>query len=60
MRWIPTLLHGLGAAGAAANARAELEDTYVRTLQADLAIGRVNRSRPGGASPAPAAGARAA
>lgn len=44
MRWIPSPLRGLGAAGATANARAELETAHVRTLQATLVARRVMRS----------------
>jgi hypothetical protein len=57
-RLIP-LLRGFGASGAAANARAELESAYLRTLQAAAVARRVNRS--GGSDPlSPAAEARVA
>ena len=44
MTWLPSLLRGLGTAGATANARAELETAHVRTLQAALVARRVNGS----------------
>ncbi|WP_426571213.1 hypothetical protein [Aquihabitans sp. McL0605] len=47
MNWLPPLLRGLGTAGAAANARAELETAHVRNLQAALVVQRVNRSGAG-------------
>jgi hypothetical protein len=61
MRRFTSLLRGFGAAGAAANARAELEAAHVRTLQVALAAKRVHRrsGRPG-VPLAPAAEARAA
>lgn len=60
MRWIPSPLLGLGAAGATANARAELDSTYARTLQATLVVRRVNRSGEIGDPLSPAAEARVA
>ena len=47
MTWLPSLLRGLGTAGATANARAELETAHVRTLQAAIVAQRVNRSGAG-------------
>ena len=44
MTWLPSLLRGLGTAGATANARAELESAHVRTLQAAIVARRVNGS----------------
>ncbi len=44
MTWLPSLLRGLGTAGATANARAELETAHIRTLQATIVAQRVNRS----------------
>ena len=60
MRWIPLPLRGLGAAGATANARAELEQAHVRTLQAALVARRVNRYGGSGEPLTPAAEARVA
>lgn len=60
MTWLPSLLRGLGTAGATANARAELETAHVRTLQAAVVARRVNRSGGVGAPLAPAAEARVA
>ena len=45
MDWLPHLLQCLGSAGATENARAELEATHLRNLQATLVVQRVNRSR---------------
>ena len=47
MDWLPHLLHRLGSAGAAENARAELEAIHLRHLQATIVASRVNRSSPG-------------
>lgn len=47
MNWLPPMLRGLGAAGAAANARAELESAHIRHLQAALVAKRVNTSHLG-------------
>lgn len=47
MTWLPSLFRGLGAAGATANARAELESNHVRNLQATIVAQRVNRSGTG-------------
>lgn len=44
MDWLPHLLHRLGSAGATENARAELEATHLRNLQASVLVRRVNRS----------------
>ena len=59
MDWLPHLLHRLGSAGAAENARAELEATHPRNLQATIVAQRVNRSSAG-LPLLPAAVARAA
>lgn len=59
MTWLPSVIRGLGAAGAAANARAELESAHINRLQAALVAKRVNASRLG-APLVPAAGARVA
>ena len=49
MRRFSLLLRGFGAAGAAANARAELDEAHVRSLQATLVAKRVReRSGPVG------------
>ena len=47
MDWLPHLLHRLGSAGATENARAELEATHLRNLQASIVASRVNRSSAG-------------
>lgn len=47
MTWLPSLIRGLGPTGATANARAELERTHVRNLQATLVVRRVNSSGAG-------------
>ncbi|HRW38113.1 MAG: hypothetical protein KDB04_17230 [Acidimicrobiales bacterium] len=47
MDWLPHLLHRLGSAGAAENARAELEASHLRHLQATIVASRVNRSSAG-------------
>lgn len=60
MTWLPSLLRGLGTAGATANARAELETAHVRNLQATLVVQRVNRSGATGHPLLPAAEARVA
>jgi hypothetical protein len=60
MTWLPSLLRGLGTAGATANARAELESAYVRHLQAAIVAQRVNRSGATGRPLLPAAEARVA
>lgn len=60
MTWLPSLLRGLGTAGATANARAELESAHVRNLQAALVARRVNRSDGSGHPLSPAAEARVA
>ena len=44
MEWLPHLFRSLGSAGATANARAELEATHLRNLQASILVRRVNRS----------------
>ena len=59
MDWLPHLLHRLGSAGAAENARAELEATQLRNLQATIVAQRVNRSG-GGLPLSPTAEARVA
>jgi hypothetical protein len=59
MSWLLPLLRGLGPAGAADNARAELAAAHTRTVQAAVVVQRVTSSRPG-APLAPAAEARAA
>jgi hypothetical protein len=60
MTWLPPLLRGLGTAGATANARAELETTHIRHLQATIVAQRVNRSGGTGHPLLPAAEARVA
>lgn len=60
MTWLPSLLRGLGTAGATANARAELETAHVRNLQATIVAQRVNRSGATGRPLLPAAEARVA
>jgi len=60
MQWLPLSFRGLGAAGATANARAELESAHLRTLQANVVVRRVNRSGRPGEPLLPAAGARVA
>lgn len=60
MTWLPSLLRGLGTAGATANARAELESAHVRNLQATIVAQRVNRSGATGHPLLPAAEARVA
>ena len=60
MTWLPSLLRGIGTAGATANARAELETAHVRTLQAAIVAQRVNRSGATGHPLLPAAEARVA
>jgi len=60
MTWLPSLLRGLGTAGATANARAELESAHVRTLQAAIVARRVNRSGQDGLPLSPSAEARVA
>lgn len=60
MTWLPSLLRGLGTAGATANARAELETAHIRHLQATIVAQRVNRSGPAGHPLSPAAEARVA
>ncbi len=44
MRRFTLLLRGLGVAGAAANARAELETAHIQCLQAALVVKRVHQS----------------
>ena len=60
MQWLPSIIRGLGTAGATANARAELETAHVRNLQATLVAQRVNRSGATGHPLLPAAEARVA
>jgi hypothetical protein len=60
MTWLPSLLRGLGTAGATANARAEVETAHVRTLQAAVVAQRVNRSGGHGLPLSPSAEARVA
>lgn len=60
MNWLPSLISGLGTAGATANARAELETAHVRNLQAAIVVQRVNRSGATGHPLLPAAEARVA
>lgn len=61
MRQFTSLMSGFGAAGAAANAKAELETAHTQRLQAALVAKRVNQ-RSGAASVplTPATGRRAA
>ncbi|MCB1039049.1 MAG: hypothetical protein KDA94_05900 [Acidimicrobiales bacterium] len=47
MEWLPHLFRRLGSAGAVANARAELEASHLRNLQATLVARRVNCSSAG-------------
>lgn len=47
MDWLPHLLRSLGPTGATANARAELEATHLRNLQATIVVRRVTRSSVG-------------
>ena len=54
------LLTGLGARGAAENARAELTTAHAINVQAAAVARRVNRFGPAGAPLAPAADARVA
>ncbi|HMS90010.1 MAG TPA: hypothetical protein PK748_12875 [Acidimicrobiales bacterium] len=49
MRQLTFLLRGLGAAGAAANARAELERDYSSHVQAEIVVRRVRRTVTAGA-----------
>lgn len=60
VNWLPSPLRSLGAAGATANARAELESTHVRNLQAAIVARRVNRSGTPGTPLSPVAEARVA
>ncbi|QXC59119.1 hypothetical protein KSP35_11905 [Aquihabitans sp. G128] len=61
MRRFTFLLGGLGAAGATANAKAELESAHVSNLQATLVATRVaQRSGSTGVPLTPAAEARVA
>ena len=60
MTWLPSLLRGLGTAGATANARAELESAHIRNLQATIVAQRVNRSGAPGRPLSPVAEARVA
>jgi len=60
MTWLPSLLRGLGTAGATANARDELESAHVRNLQATIVAQRVNRSGTPGLPLSPAAEQRVA
>ncbi|HWJ98058.1 MAG TPA: hypothetical protein VNQ33_07855 [Acidimicrobiales bacterium] len=60
MTWLPSLLRGLGTAGATANARAELETAHTRNLQAAIVAQRVNRSGHAGRPLPPVAEARVA
>ncbi|CAN5823882.1 hypothetical protein BH23ACT2_BH23ACT2_19380 [soil metagenome] len=61
MRRFSTLLRGFGAAGAAANARAELESTYINNLRAAVVAKQVHQRSGGHGVPlTPSAGARAA
>ncbi len=60
MTWLPSLLRGLGTAGATANARDELDSAHVRNLQATLVVRRVTRSGATGHPLLPAAEARVA
>jgi hypothetical protein len=60
MQPLLSLLRGLGAAGATANARAEIESAHLIALQATLVARRVNASGHAGTPLAPAARARVA
>lgn len=51
MRRFTLLVRGFGAAGAAANARAELESAHVQHLQAALVVKRVQQRSGGGGVP---------
>jgi hypothetical protein len=56
MTWLLPLLRGLGAAGAAANARAELDSARSTIRQAEIVACRVNAAGSGvPLTPAPAA-----
>ena len=44
---LPSLIRGLGAAGATANARAELESEHVRCVQAALLVKHLESSGRG-------------
>lgn len=60
MQRLLPLIRGLGAAGATANARAELQSAHDRTLQAAIVARRVTGSSPAGRPLSPAAAARVA
>lgn len=55
MRQLTSLLRGLGAAGAAANARAELEYHHRSHVRAEIVVRRVGRTVTAGAPLAPPA-----
>jgi hypothetical protein len=60
MRFLLTFVRGLGASGAAANARAELALAHDAHLQAALVARRVDRYASSGPPPVPATVARVA
>jgi hypothetical protein len=60
MRRLTLLIRGLGAAGAVANARAELETAHVTNLQAVILARRVNSSGRAGEPLSPVAEVRVA
>lgn len=55
MRQLTSLLRGLGAAGAAANARAELEREHSSHVQAEIVVRRVGRAVTAGSPLTPPA-----
>jgi len=57
---LPSLFRGLGAEGAAANARAELETAHIRSVQAALVVKHIQSSGRAGTPLGPAAEARVA
>jgi hypothetical protein len=55
MRQLTNILRGLGAAGAAANARDELDRTYAAKVTAEVAVRHVHQSTPWRGAPSRAA-----